>query len=159
MREYHIHELKNIEEEIRNISHELSLDTFNSEVGYITIVQNLLRDQSKISNFKYEIRNDSEIVWEEIESAIKINLFRIIQEAIQNINKYAEAKIVKLNFDKLLDHLELTIEDDGKGFKLSKSRKGIGIKNMRSRAHKMRGKITINSRTNRGTTIHVVVPF
>jgi signal transduction histidine kinase len=98
-------------------------------------------------------------VWEEIESAIKINLFRIIQEAIQNINKYAEAKIVKLNFDKLLDHLELTIEDDGKGFKLNKSRKGIGIKNMRSRAHKMRGKITINSRTNRGTTIHVVVPF
>ncbi|NQY07673.1 MAG: two-component sensor histidine kinase, partial [Flavobacteriaceae bacterium] len=160
MRQYHINELKSIEEEIRNISHELSLDTFISQIGYITMVRNLLQDQSKITNFKYEIENDSEIVWEEISSTIKINLFRILQEAIQNINKYAAAKQVRISFERADDHLDLSIVDDGKGFNVDKSRKGgIGIKNMNSRAKKMKGNIEINSKTNQGTEIKVSVPF
>ena len=159
MREHHINELKSIEEEIRNISHELSLDIFNSEVSFITMVNNLLDDQSKISNFKYHISNDSEIVWEEIPSNVKINLYRIIQEAIQNINKYAKASVVNITFEKRNEFLVVKVLDDGVGFNVERSKSGIGIKNMKSRAKKIKGHIEIKSNTNQGTSIIIDVPF
>ena len=159
MREHHINELKSIEEEIRNISHELSLDIFNSEVSFITMVNNLLDDQSKISNFKYHISNDSEIVWEEIPSNVKINLYRIIQEAIQNINKYAKATVVNITFEKRNEFLVVKVLDDGAGFNVERSKSGIGIKNMKSRAKKIKGHIEIKSNTNQGTSIIIDVPF
>lgn len=159
MREHHINELKSIEEEIRNISHELSLDIFNSEVSFITMVNNLLDDQSKISNFKYHISNDSEIVWEEIPSNVKINLYRIIQEAIQNINKYANATTVDIAFEKRNEFLVINVSDDGVGFNVERSKSGIGIKNMKSRVKKIKGHIEIKSNTNQGTSIIIDVPF
>jgi len=159
MREQYIYELQSIEEEVRNISHELGLDNFNSTTSYSTMIANLLQEQSKITNFKYQIEDDDRIIWTDIPGHIKINIYRIIQESIQNINKYAQAENVILDFKKNGEHIILTIKDDGVGFDQEKRNSGIGLKNMKSRVALLHGQFTINSIPGKGTSISVDVPM
>ncbi|WP_046755638.1 tetratricopeptide repeat-containing sensor histidine kinase [Kordia jejudonensis] len=158
-REQYINELQSIEEEVRNISHELGLDNFDTTTSYSTMITNLLEEQSKITNFKYQIEDDDRIVWTDIPGHIKINIYRIIQESVQNINKYAKAKNVILDFKKNDNHIILTIKDDGVGFNQEKRSSGIGLKNMRSRVTLLHGQFTINSVPGKGTSISVDVPM
>ncbi|MFK7747246.1 MAG: sensor histidine kinase [Kordia sp.] len=159
VREQYINELQGIEEEVRNISHELGLDNFDKTTSYSTMIANLLEEQSKITNFKYQIEDDDRIVWTDIPGHIKINIYRIIQESIQNINKYAQAENVILDFHKEANHIILTIKDDGIGFDQSKRSSGIGLKNMKSRVTLLHGQFTINSIPGKGTSISVDVPM
>ncbi len=158
-REQYINELQSIEEEVRNISHELGLDNFDTTTSYSTMIANLLEEQSKITNFKYQIEDDDRIVWTDIPGHIKINIYRIIQESVQNINKYAKAKNVILDFKKNNNHIILTIKDDGIGFNQEKRSSGIGLKNMKSRVTLLHGQFTINSVPGKGTSISVDVPM
>ncbi|MEM6718841.1 MAG: sensor histidine kinase [Bacteroidota bacterium] len=159
VREQYINELQSIEEEVRNISHELGLDNFDKSTSYSTMIANLLEEQSKITNFKYQIEDDDQIVWTDIPGHIKINIYRIIQESIQNINKYAQAENVILDFKKNDEHIILTIKDDGVGFDQDRRSSGIGLKNMRSRVTLLHGQFTINSIPGKGTSISVDVPM
>jgi signal transduction histidine kinase len=121
-------------------------------------VENLLETQSEISQFKFKIINNK-AAWDIIDNKIKINFYRIIQEAIQNINKYSKAKNVKITFDLIEDNVCLTIEDDGVGFNADrKSAAGIGLKNMKSRVAKLNGNFDIKSAVNKGTKISIFVP-
>lgn len=159
VREQYINELQGIEEEVRNISHELGLDNFDKTTSYSTMIANLLEEQSKITNFKYQIEEDDRIVWTDIPGHIKINIYRIIQESIQNINKYAQAENVILDFHKNEGHIILTVKDDGVGFDQDKRSSGIGLKNMKSRVTLLHGQFTINSIPGKGTSISVDVPM
>jgi len=158
-REQYINELQSIEEEVRNISHELGLDNFDTTTSYSTMIANLLEEQSKITNFKYQIEDDNRIIWTDIAGHIKINIYRIIQESVQNINKYAKAQNVILDFKKNDNHIILTIKDDGIGFNQEKRSSGIGLKNMKSRVTLLHGQFTINSVPGKGTSISVDVPM
>jgi signal transduction histidine kinase len=159
IREQYINELQSIEEEVRNISHELGLDNFDKTTSYSTMIANLLEEQSKITNFKYRIEEDDRIVWTDIPRHIKINIYRIIQESIQNINKYAQAENVILDFKKNDDRIILSIHDDGIGFDHERKSNGIGLKNMKSRVTLLHGLFTISSIPGKGTSISVDVPM
>jgi signal transduction histidine kinase len=159
VRQQYINELQSIEEEVRNISHELGLDNFDKSTSYSTMIANLLEEQSKITNFKYQIEDDDRIIWTDIPGHIKINIYRIIQESIQNINKYAQAENVILDFKKNDNRIILTIKDDGVGFDQDKRSSGIGLKNMKSRVTLLHGQFTINSIPGKGTSISVDVPM
>ena len=153
----YVDELQNIEKEIRTISHELKNEILSSQTDFIKIVENLLETQSKISNFKYKIMNNK-AAWDSIGNKIKINFYRIIQEAIQNINKYSKAKNVKIAFDLIDGSVYLYIIDDGVGFNANSKSNGIGLKNMRSRVSKLNGNFNIKSVKDKGTTISIFVP-
>ncbi|MCB0473036.1 MAG: two-component sensor histidine kinase, partial [Flavobacteriaceae bacterium] len=142
----------------RNVSHELNDESLKSNVGYITLVEALLNRQSEISKFRFKLTNDPGIAWETIAGSLKMNIYRILQEAIQNINKYAQARNVTVAFKQTGQDLELQIEDDGVGFEMSFKSKGIGIRNMRSRVAKLNGSITFDSAINGGTHILIKVP-
>jgi len=153
----YVDELQNIEKEIRTISHELKNEILSSQTDFIKIVKDLLETQSEIGNFKFKIINNK-AAWDTIDSKIKINFYRIIQEAIQNINKYSKAKNVKIAFDLINDSIYLNIEDDGVGFDGSGKSTGIGLKNMKSRVSKLNGNFDIKSSVNKGTKISIFVP-
>lgn len=157
-RENYLGELKAIEEEVRNIAHDLNKDFLSSEKSFLTIIEELLEKQKDISGFVYSIENDADLEWDKINSKIKINLYRIIQEAVQNINKYAAASNVDLTFEKLNDSLKIKILDNGCGFNVEKSVEGIGIKNLRSRVKDLNGSISIIS-GKQGTNIFVSLPL
>jgi len=86
-----------------------------------------------------------------------IQIYRIIQEAVNNAIKYAEAKGITINFD-YDKSLKIEIKDDGKGFEVEKVNKGNGLKNMKSRAKKLGAKIEINSTKDKGTLIKLSMP-
>ena len=94
-----------------------------------------------------------------MKSNIKINFYRILQEALQNIIKYANASLIEVRIERDKDQLELFIKDNGIGFNIHDKRKGIGLKNMESRAKKLNGIIKVNSLKNNGTTIFVKCPI
>ncbi|MCK8523540.1 sensor histidine kinase [Aquimarina sp. D1M17] len=157
-RNKYIEELKSIEKEIRLISHDLGTESLPSDVAYIDAVESLISDLCEVNNIHFEFNNDEDIDWEHIDDQKKVNLFRILQESLQNIFKHAQAESIKINFDYVEDKINLTILDDGIGFKSTKVKKGIGLKNITSRVSQMSGVVQFLSNNNAGTTVSVSVP-
>jgi len=96
---------------------------------------------------------------------VELNLFRIVQEAINNIEKHAQAKLIKLQIRIQKGSVVLKIQDDGQGFDAKahkpggKMRHGLGLTNMRERALSLGGTCEMISIPGRGTTIDVRVPL
>ena len=111
-----------------------------------------------MGSFIYELQQDDSIAWHRVDEKIKINLFRTAQEAICNIIKYAKCKKVNVYLQRRENEIVLLIVDDGKGFDTNKKQKGIGLKNMRSRAKSIGAMIHIKSAKTEGTSIEVSIP-
>ena len=98
-------------------------------------------------------------------SGMELHLFRIVQEAVNNIEKHARAKSVRLQMRIQQGSVVLKIKDDGQGFDPKtlkagkKKRHGLGLTNMRERALSLGGTYEIKSALGRGTEIVVHVPL
>ncbi len=157
--EKYIDELQSIEKEIRTISHELKNEILSSKLSYVDLIENLLEKQNVKGEYKHTLTFNDDIYWDEVDEKIKINIYRIIQEALQNINKYSKAKNVSIDFDIRDNILNLTMADDGIGFNVKKAAKGIGLLNISSRAKKLGAELIISSTKNQGTEIIVKTPI
>jgi PAS domain S-box-containing protein len=90
---------------------------------------------------------------------LKLNIYRIIQEQLNNIHKYADAKNVKIVMMLKSGFISVSITDDGKGFNTHLQRKGIGISNIIYRAECFSGKVSIKSSPGKGCKIQVKIPY
>jgi signal transduction histidine kinase len=90
-------------------------------------------------------------------SFVKINIYRILQELLQNVSKYAQAQNCHVTIAELNNYLVIEIKDDGIGFNINSVSKGIGLKNIKERAKSIDSEIEIKSNTNEGTTVIVKV--
>ncbi|WP_378176132.1 ATP-binding protein [Aquimarina sp. SS2-1] len=158
-RNKYIDELKSIEKEIRLISHDLGTETLSPDIAYVDVVESLVSDLCTVHKMEFEFSNDENIDWETVDDQKKVNLFRIIQESLQNIFKHAKAKSVKISFNYVDDKINLTILDDGIGFKSSKVKRGIGLKNITSRVTQMNGVVDFISNQDSGTKVSVGIPI
>jgi two-component system NarL family sensor kinase len=98
----------------------------------------------------------------DMEKDLKLILFRIIQESLQNILKHANAQLVKIVFMYLPDKISINISDDGKGFDFEKEVRrndGIGLKNILQRAALIGGIANVSSMPGKGTTITIDAPY
>jgi len=155
-----LEELKTIEQDLREISHELSREKYVLINNFVAIVNNLLEEQAKVNTATLSTKIDANIDWDLLSNTTKINLYRILQESLQNINKYAKASTIKVEFKKdKKGNLILNIADDGIGFEVDKKSKGIGLKNIVTRTHESEGTIEIKSTLNKGTQIKITVPL
>ena len=152
----YIDDIQNIEKEIRQISHDLNQNVFDDNVTFISIVENLFTMIKGHSDIKFKLNVDERIDWEIININIKINIYRIIQEALQNIDKYSQATKVNLNMNKRENEIHIKISDNGIGFKVDTNKKGIGIENMKKRMIEINGKFILESKINKGTTIKLI---
>ncbi len=152
-------ELQNIEKEIRDVSHRLSENFDDTAVNFTAIIQQLLQDKSVIGNFTHTFTHEPTISWKSMNEVTKANIYRIIQEALQNIIKHAKAKSVTLDFALKDQELLITIVDDGVGFDTKKGKKGIGIKNIKTRVKKLNGSVGFLSKINQGTTLRIIIPY
>jgi signal transduction histidine kinase len=155
----YLSELKNIEQDIREISHDLNREKSELINNFVAIVDDLFENQKQTFKPNLVSTIDSTIKWESISNAIKINLYRIIQESLQNINKYANANAIHVEFKREIDNLFLEISDDGIGFNVNRAKKGIGLQNMLSRINECEGTFEIKSKKGEGTIITVTVPI
>ncbi|WP_333599588.1 tetratricopeptide repeat-containing sensor histidine kinase [Flavobacterium sp.] len=147
-----------IEQEIRSIAHDMNTNIFQKSNSYIQLLQDLIMDKNNTCEINYELEVDKDIDWNSISSEVKMNLYRIIQEACYNIHKYSKAKnaIVSFTFDN--NNICLSITDNGIGFKNGANLNGIGIQNMKYRVKALGGKFAINSSPNKSTSINIAIP-
>ena len=88
----------------------------------------------------------------------QIMLFRVVQEAIQNAIKHADAKMIFIKMKLDNDMLHISIADDGKGFQLTESDNSMGLKNMRHRTALLNGRISWDAASEKGTKIEISLP-
>ncbi|WP_294959511.1 tetratricopeptide repeat-containing sensor histidine kinase [uncultured Flavobacterium sp.] len=158
-RKKYLAELKNVEQDIREISHDLNREKSELINNFVSILNKLFEDQKNTYSSKLIAVFDPEIKWDLISNIVKINLYRIVQEGLQNCNKYAEADIIRVEFKNENDDLVLTIEDDGIGFNSYKTKNGIGLHNIEYRANECKGTVTIKSAKGEGTILTIKVPI
>jgi len=101
---------------------------------------------------------------EELSPEISIALFRIIQEALANIYKHADATYTKLSLDFGAAGARLVIEDDGKGFDIDARpapgiERGRGLPNIEERVHELGATLTVESAPGGGTRLEAVFPY
>jgi signal transduction histidine kinase len=150
--------LKVIEHEIRAISHELSAEKAAIQDNFVQMISNFMANQKESFGTLIKFKHDDKVNWSTIDNFAKINLYRILQESFQNINKYANASLITVTFQLKNDLLELKVQDNGQGFDTKRKKKGIGLKNMLSRISNLDGTMQINSTIGIGTTLLFQVP-
>ncbi|QOG03338.1 tetratricopeptide repeat-containing sensor histidine kinase [Flavobacterium sp. MDT1-60] len=158
-RKKYLTELKHIEEDIREISHDLNREKSELINNFIAILNKLFEKQQNTYDSKLITSFDSHIKWELVSNIVKINLYRIIQEALQNCNKYADADTITTEFKSEIDYLVLSISDDGNGFNTKRTKNGIGLHNIQYRAKECKGTVTIKSSKGEGTVLIIKVPI
>lgn len=148
--------LLDIEQDIRKLSHSLKSNISASKEDFAPIVENLLKEQSALVGYKHHFTSAKDIQWNNISEEQKIELFRIVQEALQNINKHAKANNVYIDFDIANENLVVIIKDDGIGFQPESKKNGIGIRNIKDRATRLNADLSIIAAPNEGTILKIV---
>ncbi len=111
------------------------------------------------------IEKEIDVKENEVPGALKIVIYRISQEAMNNIAKHSKAGIVSLSLKKKETTIELTIQDNGRGFDLEATlsaesyTRGLGLNSMRERAEISGGSFSVESEIGKGTTIRVEWPL
>jgi signal transduction histidine kinase len=150
-----IHEIEN---EVRQVANDLTTDLFLGNNNFKIILDELFQEQQTDSETSIRCLNDPTIKWDTIGGAVKINIYRILQEALSNCRKHSKAKHISVSMLAEAEALKLTIHDDGKGFNTTIRKPGIGLTNMAERIKTIDGEINISSGKG-GTTVSVSIPI
>jgi signal transduction histidine kinase len=164
-----IYKIKQSKELITQTIQEIKSLSKEFDPKYITghtLEENIARQLERV-----EKRTNLKTVFNTSEKEISLNnekqifIYRIIQEAINNILAHAEATQIKINLKNNIGNFMLTIEDNGKGFdprslydSKNNHSNGMGLTNMRSRTQLMNGIFTIENCENRGIKIMLKIP-
>lgn len=144
-------------EAIRKISHRLAPPSFNL-VEFSDSIQMLLnginRDRKYQIEYVYNIPKQVNLP-----DDLMVNLYRILQEQLNNIQKYANATIIEVNLNVIEKELELYIYDNGRGFDMKVQRNGIGLSNIQRRAALFSGHTRIQSSPGNGCSVKVLIPL
>ncbi|GAB3520152.1 hypothetical protein GCM10027442_42780 [Emticicia fontis] len=153
---------ENVREAVQNLrdtiwaTHQstISLDNFDKRLR--NYILKAIEDKLEVS-IHFSLCNPDII----ISSMQAINLFRVIQEAIQNILKHSQATQININCEQSEEKISLSIQDNGVGMEENRtqSTESYGIQNMRNRTKEINGELMIESLTGKGTTIHIELPI
>lgn len=141
---------------VREISHNLMPHVLEQE-GLEFALNDLCQTYSNHTDIDFEFNYFGEE--KGLEEILKITIFRIFQELLKNIIKHAEATEVILQLTIEDDEIILIVEDDGKGFDISKKYKGIGLESIRTRTAYLDGTLDIYSTSEQGSTFTILFPL
>ncbi len=145
-------------QEVRRISHDLRPSLLD-DMGLESALKSLLDE--------YEARTGIIVVTdlsfppERLQDDIEITLYRVIQEALCNVEKHSGADEVKLKTWVQGEHIWVTLKDNGDGFDTSKLgyQTGIGLRNMHDRIELLSGEFVLTSEKGVGTLLRVKLPL
>lgn len=144
-------------DEIRNLSHRLA-PAFFDDSNFEVAIEILLNTFNVADQYELEIEFDNFIEQKTLSLDLQLNLYRIVQEQLRNIMKYAKATKISLEFFVENDMLVLKLTDNGIGFMVDKIKSGIGLANMKRRAELFSGTFSIKSSPGTGCVITVSIP-
>ena len=150
-------------EDVRRISKNLrpsSLDDF----GIVATISWLLQEFRTLY-VRIEIEEQIEILEDDVPDPLKIVIYRILQEALNNVAKHSQASVVGFCLRKTDNVIELVVNDNGEGFEMEDilsgdpSGRGLGIIGMRERTELSGGSFSIETRKGSGTTVQSSWPL
>jgi signal transduction histidine kinase len=133
------------------------------DLGFVAATRNFIAEWSRHYNIPAELHAGN-LEARRLSPEVETNLYRITQEALNNICKHADPKSVNIVVEKRKNEIVLVIEDDGKGFDPGnpppshERGRGLGLVGMRERAALVGGTLEIESNPDAGTTIFARVP-
>lgn len=144
-------------DEIRKLSHSLVPPSLGDH-GLFDALRELIAELNQTGFFAVKLVSED---FDEslIDADKKLMLYRIIQEQINNIMKYAKASKVAIGLTTSPSELRLSISDNGVGFDTAKKAKGIGLKNIDSRVAYYSGRVVLTSSPGKGTSLEVFLPL
>ena len=157
-----IHKVKQMAIELRGITTELR-PAMLDDLGLLPTLSWFFKEFEDSVRDK-KVYRDIHISDCDMNVQLKTTIFRIIQEAMHNILKHADARSIKVSLKKTYDAIELRIEDDGCGFDHAglligrASSRGMGLESMKERARSTDGNFDIRTAPGQGTCIRVVWP-
>lgn len=131
--------------------------TVLDDFGLIPAIEWYAENRLKASGIKTSIEVTGHA--RRLDTQTETALFRIVQEAINNITRHAKAREVQISLDFQDVKVVGIIKDDGTGFDVSRTERGIGLIGMQERASLLRGNCTIQSSPGSGTRIRVEIPI
>jgi PAS domain S-box-containing protein len=143
-------------EEIRRIC-KMLVPLGISHIGLAESIKNVLNDLAETQPVQIEF-DDNGTDLREIDHKLKLTIFRIVQEQLNNIVKHSKATHATVNLSRQQNEIILLISDDGKGCNMKKVKKGVGIINIKSRAEFYNGNVVIISEPGCGFILKVVLP-
>ncbi|MEO6719322.1 MAG: PAS domain S-box protein [Ferruginibacter sp.] len=142
-------------DELRRLSHQLAplveSDTLlEDKIAWLIRslkINEKLSVSVHVDEFEKSLHNDTQLTF-----------YRILQEQLSNIIKYARASAVEINIRHVDHEIHLQVRDNGNGFDISKKKEGIGLENIRRRAQMLNGKVEIISSPGKGCEVNVLIP-
>ena len=156
--------MKKILREVRRVSFNLTPSSL-SDFGIVPAVKQFCKEVSELSTTQVVFENKTRFI-NRLENHVENNLYRIVQEAVNNAIKYARANTIRVTFEHNTNSLNILIEDDGKGFDHEKLKRngyfrqaGHGIFNMKERAAFINGSFDLKTKPNQGTKVSINLPL
>lgn len=148
--------ISSIASDIRQISHDLMPSSL-IDFGVVTALSNYSKRISDSSDI--EVHNQSNIQDGYLTKEYELNIFRIVQELVNNALKYSQCKNIEISLRKDTANINILVQDDGIGMNSSESTEGIGLQNIKTRVESLHGDIDINSQLGNGVTVHIGLPI
>ncbi|MHA7943950.1 tetratricopeptide repeat-containing sensor histidine kinase [Formosa sp. 3Alg 14/1] len=143
--------------DVRSLSHQLHPLPF-SKIGFTSFLSDFINQITQKSDIDIKTYFFPEEDIDQLPQDILADAYRIVQELINNILKHAQASHVDVQLTRHTDHLNIVINDDGKGFQKNKKH-GIGLRNIKERLQKVEGSLDIDSSPGHGTSITIDIPL
>lgn len=141
-------------EEIRKISHSLDSGLLN-HFGLEAAIKQLIEAVESAKDIVFDLELQMS---QDISSENGLEIYRIIQELINNSLKHAECNRIHLEVNQIGNHLSIIFEDNGVGFNPKNMNPGMGIKNIQNRVERLDGEISIESTAGKGSTFIIELP-
>jgi len=149
--------LKDCIEETRMIMTNLRPSLLD-DLGILATINWHCREYQKVYSI-INVEKQIDIQEDDVPEALKIVIYRIIQEACNNVAKHSQADVMRLSLRKADERIELTLDDNGTGFDVEQAvsvvqpGRGIGLASMKERTELSGGSFSIHSQTGAGTTV------
>ena len=156
------HHIKQAVKQTRTLTFDLSPPVLY-DIGFEAAVEELAEQFSK--ERKIECNFESRDRHKPLADPVKILLYRFIRELLTNVAKHSKAKLVRITSFGVNDDIQITVEDDGRGFNISKleskpgNSKGFGLFSIRERLAHIGGQLDIQSGNGNGTKITLLAPL
>ncbi|WP_417885350.1 sensor histidine kinase [Zunongwangia sp.] len=145
-------------QQVRNYAHQRNASLKTSE-GLVPSIKNYAAKVSVGNSLVIHIEDHD--MERRLETSLEITIFRILQELITNVIKHAEASEIIVHLTAFDDHINIMVEDDGKGFNPSilKENNGMGLGSIIKRVEHIGGEVEIDSQPGGGTTVILNIPM
>lgn len=143
--------------EVRRISHSLTPGTLN-DIGLEDAIDEIVTEINNGGNLVVDYKKRILRSTKELSPEIQLTILRIVQEQVKNILKHAHAEKATIILKSTQQRISVSVQDDGRGFDVSNTKKGLGLNGIFNRTEYFNGRVILESSPGNGCTLLIFIP-